>query len=77
MLSLQEITIFFRKVTEDISMARITDVFQKMDQNGDETLDFNEFKVCIINHISIKSVFPVNRICSTKLRRLVGREKTP
>ena len=75
MLSLQEITIFFREITEDISMERITDVFYKMDQNGDDILDFNEFKVCIINHISIKSVFPVNRICSTKSLWLVGREK--
>jgi Ca2+-binding EF-hand superfamily protein len=53
-LSLHEVTVFFRKVTEDISMERITDVSPKMDQNGDDTLDFNEFKVCIIYHILTK-----------------------
>jgi hypothetical protein len=41
-----------KEVTEDISMVRITDVFQKMDRNGDDTLDFNEFKVRILYHIS-------------------------
>merc|ERR1711892_660167 len=43
-LNLQEILIFFENVTEDVSMERITTVFQSMDENGDDSLDFAEFK---------------------------------
>ena len=44
-LSLEEVVIFFRAVTDELSMERIEDIFKAMDLNGDDSLDFSEFKV--------------------------------
>ena len=44
-LTLEEIVIFFKAITDDLSMDNIADIFQRLDGNGDEELDFQEFKV--------------------------------
>jgi hypothetical protein len=49
-------------------MERITDIFQKMERNGDDSMNFNELKVRIIHHI-------MAIICSTKLLWLVRRKE--
>ena len=68
-----EIIIFFENVTEDVSMERITTVFQSMDENGDECLDFAEFKVGLSDDLS-RILYPsFSRICFTRWQWPGGR----
>ena len=46
-LTLHEIVIFFKSITDDLSMENIEDIFKSLDENGDEHLDFQEFKASI------------------------------
>ena len=44
-LSLAEVVLFLKSITEDISEANIESIFKSIDTSGDDRIDFNEFKV--------------------------------
>ena len=44
-LSLPEVVIFFKSITDDLSMDNIERIFNKIDDDGNKVLDFSEFKV--------------------------------
>ena len=46
-LNLQEVHIFFKSITDDISDENIDRIFNNLDSNGDKSIDFNEFTVKI------------------------------
>ena len=44
-LNLKEVHLFFKSITDDISDENIDKIFNNLDSNGDESIDFNEFTV--------------------------------
>ena len=47
-LNLQEIIIFFKSITDDLSMDNIKRIFDKIDADQNKVLDFSEFKVSFL-----------------------------
>ena len=43
-LDLPEIVIFFKSITDDLSIENIERIFKRLDDDGNKTLDFVEFK---------------------------------
>ena len=44
-LSLKEVVLYFKSITDDLSDDNIKRIFDTFDINEDKTLDFDEFKV--------------------------------
>lgn len=44
-LTLDEIIVFFKAITDDISLDNIKNIFQEIDVDNSSNLDFDEFKV--------------------------------
>ena len=67
-LSLDEIVVFFKAITDDISIGNINNIFQEIDDDKNCFLDFNEFKVIMHKIISFSTIFNYFyfRSCSTK-----------
>ena len=51
-LSLVEVILFLKSMTDDISEANIKNIFGFLDESEDKTVDFEEFKVCKNNNIA-------------------------
>ena len=47
-LSLKEVVLFFKSVTDDLSDDNIEHIFNRLDSNEDKNIDFEEFMVRII-----------------------------
>ena len=45
-LSLVEVILFLKSITDDISETNIKNIFGFLDESEDKTIDFEEFKVC-------------------------------
>ena len=56
-LNLQEVHLFFKSITDDISDENIDRIFKNLDSNGDKSIDFNEFTVNIKLEIYL-NIFP-------------------
>ena len=48
-LDLPEVIIFFKSITDDLSMENIERIFKKLDEDGNKVLDFGEFKESLID----------------------------
>ena len=46
-LNLQEVHLFFKSITDDLSDENIDRIFNNLDSNGYKSIDFNEFRVKI------------------------------
>ena len=59
-LSLDEIVVFFKAITDDISIENIKNIFQEIDDDNNHNLDFEEFKVitCYGKKNFIRQLFP-------------------
>ena len=44
-LSLKEVVLFFKSVTDDLSDDNIEHIFNRLDSNEDKNIDFEEFMV--------------------------------
>ena len=44
-LSLPEVVLFLKSITDDISEENIGKIFEGLDASGDRVVDFDEFKV--------------------------------
>ena len=44
-LDLNEVVLFFKAITDDISLNNIQRIFYQLDKDGNKVLDFEEFKV--------------------------------
>ena len=44
-VSLKEVVLFFKSITDDLSDDNIEKVFNRLDSIGDKNIDFDEFKV--------------------------------
>ena len=44
-LDLEEVVCFFKAITDDVSLENIQRIFKQIDEDGNHTLDFDEFKV--------------------------------
>ena len=44
-LSLAEVVTFLKSITDDLSTENIENIFDSLDQSGDRSVDFTEFKV--------------------------------
>ena len=44
-LTLGEVILFLKSITDDLSEANIEKIFTSIDTGGDKTIDFKEFKV--------------------------------
>ena len=66
-LSLDEIVVFFKAITDDISIENIKNIFQEIDDDNNHNLDFEEFKVitCYSKKISFVNYFHF-RSCSIR-----------
>ena len=61
-LSLDEIVVFFKAITDDISIENIKHIFLEFDDDQNDNLDFDEFKVITSHnfiHPSIISIIEV------------------
>jgi hypothetical protein len=47
-LDLPEVIIFFKSITDDLSMENIERIFKKLDEDGNKVLDFGEFKESLL-----------------------------
>ena len=45
-LSLEEVVLYLKSITDDISEDNIARIFEGIDTSGDKTVDFDEFTVC-------------------------------
>ena len=52
-LSLSEVVTFLKSITDDLSTDNIERIFDSLDQSGDRSVDFTEFKV---NKIEFENV---------------------
>ena len=61
-LNLQEVHLFFKSITDDISEENIDKIFSNLDSNGDKSIYFNEFtvKINLSNYILILLLLPQN-----------------
>ena len=46
-LSLEEVLLYLKSITDDISEENIEKIFEGIDTSGDKVVDFDEFKVKI------------------------------
>ena len=44
-LTLPEVILFLKSLTDDLSEENIEKIFEGLDETGDKTIDFEEFKV--------------------------------
>ena len=44
-LTLEEVVLFLKSITDDISESNIEKIFHGIDESGDRKVDFDEFKV--------------------------------
>ena len=54
-LSLNEIILYLKSLTEDISEDNIVQIFSNFDKTGDRMVDFEEFKVRDCAYITLSS----------------------
>ena len=54
-LSLPEVVLFLKSITDDISEENIEKIFESLDSSGDRVVDFEEFKVLIISKMITKN----------------------
>ena len=53
-LSLKEVIIFLKSITDDISDENIEKIFHSLDASGDRAVDFDEFMVSLFDEQIIK-----------------------
>ena len=44
-LSLEEVVLYLKSITDDMSEENLEKIFQGIDSSGDQVVDFDEFKV--------------------------------
>ena len=54
-LSLEEVVLYLKSITDDISVENIEKIFEGLDDSGDKSIDFEEFKVRVDTKILNKS----------------------
>ena len=56
-LSLEEVVLYLKSITDDISEENIEKIFAGFDTSGDKVVDFEEFKVKVVKTLKIYQFF--------------------
>ena len=56
-LSLEEVVLYLKSITDDISEENIEKIFAGFDTSGDKVVDFEEFKVKVVKMLKIYQFF--------------------
>ena len=52
-LSMEEVLLYLKSITDDMSEENLEKIFQGIDSSGDQVVDFDEFKVSPFNSFPI------------------------
>ena len=55
-LSLEEVVLFLKSITDDISEENIEKIFEGIDTSGDKVVDLEEFKVKFYIHTNLQNM---------------------
>ena len=74
-LELHEVLLFMKALTDDLSEENITAIFENLDVDDSNTIDFDEFMVeTIMISDPSSNCFPNSRNCLTRSRLLGGSQ---
>ena len=61
-LSLEEVVLYLKSITDDISEENIEKIFAGFDTSGDKVVDFEEFKVKVFKTLKIYQLFCIRAL---------------
>ena len=56
-LSMEEVLLYLKSITDDISEENIEKIFEGIDTSGDKVVDFDEFKVMIYFEMDYTEIY--------------------